>query len=711
MRKGFLIRIMSFMFCLLFLLCTGIICSYGSESEVSDNDLQTSRIKSVAAFMNNTAVLKEDGSVWGWGDNSSGILGAGEEDGGNIVFEPVKIDGLEDISSISMGNGYLLALKHDGTVWGLGYNTQGIIDADKGERIIRKPVRIKNLSDVKAISAGINYAMALRSDGTVYIWGNYRYKVSENRLHGPLEVKQVSNIKGINASKYNAFIIDSEDKAWFCRGYLHKAVEITNKEDVRCITESNSRTYAITNDGSLWYWSINGQYVHKLDSVENVKQVMAYGVDMAVALDSSGNVWKWNEKDMLPVRLTNIEGVKEISAGNSHIAALKEDGTLWTWGDNSFGQLGNGGGFFEKEPQEVNSLERIEKVSASRTFAAALNKDGTVWTWGSNEHGQLGDSTREDRSLPVKVEGIEEVKEISVGYSHMLALKSDGTVWTWGSNGSGELGDGSFEDKLTPVKVDGLDKVVSVSAGKGYSMALKSNGTVWVWGSSSYQPERRKKERDISIPVRVEELNSIAQIEAGYECTAAVSRSGIVWGWGNNFNGQLGYMPKEENNIREKPRVIGGSSYTRSVSIGSAHVLVLSMDKKVKAWGKNNMGQLGADNLLRFYSAREIEELTDIVYVAAGGSCSYAKRSDGTVLVWGDNTYGQLGPDLGSVVKTPAQVDFLWGAKQISAGDRYTIAVKEDGTVFAWGDNTYGQLGIGKKSSSYFEKPVMVTLP
>jgi len=662
----------------------------------------------VEAFMDSTVVLKSDGTVWGWGDNSSGMLGEARD---KYVFSPVRLEGLEDIGSISMGNGYLLAVKKDGTVWGAGNNELGILNPEKIGSRIKKPARIKELTEIQAVSAGINYAMAIKNDGTVFLWGDYRYKASETQKHPPRKVNHAKGITSIAASRYNAFVIDNNSRAWFLRGYLHKPEGIENLEEIMLIYESSKLTYAVSKDGSLWYWTINGQFTNKLEGVYGIEKLAAYGANEMIALDKSGFLWKWNQKDMQLGRITGIEAVRDIAAGNSHIAALKQDGTVWTWGDNSHGQLGDGGEYIQRTPLEVPGLKDVKMVSASSAFAAALMQDGTVWMWGDNGYGQLGNGTRESSMHPVKVKGMEGVKYISTGHSHTLALKEDGTVWAWGSNSSGELGDSTYEDRLLPVHIAELKKSVSVSAGNGFSMALAGNGTVWVWGNSSYEPKRAKKKMDTSKPLRVEELSAIAEIEAGDECAMAVKRGGSVWGWGNNFSGQLGFSPNKEDNVRGKPRVVSGCSYIDSVSIGEGHVLSLDSDGLVKSWGSNEYGQLGNDLPAKFMSPRTIEGLGDIAVVTAAGNHSFALDKNGMLWAWGDNMNGQLGPSLGNIIKQPMQVDYLADIKQLACGESYTLALTTGGKLMAWGFNEYGQLGIDRKDSSFVEDPKQIIIP
>jgi len=177
-----------------------------------------------------------------------------------------------------------------------------------------------------------------------------------------------------------------------------------------------------------------------------------------------------------------------LSAGEQYSLALKSDGTVWAWGSNRSGQLGDGTGGnlydYKAEPVQVSGLSGAVAVSAGSRHSLAVKEDGTVWAWGYNGSGQLGDGTTDQRFTPVQVSGLSGILAVSAGNSHSLAVKQDGTVWAWGANWSGLLGDGTNTDRYTPVRVSGSSDAVAVSAGGDHSLGLRGDGTVWAWGYS-----------------------------------------------------------------------------------------------------------------------------------------------------------------------------------------------------------------------------------
>jgi fibronectin type 3 domain-containing protein len=173
-----------------------------------------------------------------------------------------------------------------------------------------------------------------------------------------------------------------------------------------------------------------------------------------------------------------------VSAGVAHTVALKNDGSVWAWGLNTNGQLGNGATTQSAAPVQVTGFTGAIAVSAGATHSVALKNDGTVWAWGLNSNGQLGNGTITQRTVPVQVTGLTGVVAVSANAAYTLALKSDGTIWAWGLNSSGQLGDGTFTQRTAPVRVTGLTGVVAVSAGNLHAVALLADGTVRTWGNA-----------------------------------------------------------------------------------------------------------------------------------------------------------------------------------------------------------------------------------
>ena len=237
-----------------------------------------------------------------------------------------------------------------------------------------------------------------------------------------------------------------------------------------------------------------------------------------------------------------IEDAGRISAGYEYTAVLKEDGTVWTWGDNSNWQLGDGTKEKRYTPVQVKGLTNVASVLAEYHNTAILKKDGTVWGWGSNFWGEVGDGTIEEKDFPVQAMGLTNVVALSSGDSHTMALKKDGTVWAWGCNIKGQLGDGTNEKRLTPVQVKGLTNIVAISAADSYSAALEGDGTVWVWGENDAGQlgDGKPAIGGNNIPLQARNKKDVAEISTGIMHVLALMKDGTVWSWGGNAYGQLG---------------------------------------------------------------------------------------------------------------------------------------------------------------------------
>jgi alpha-tubulin suppressor-like RCC1 family protein len=306
-----------------------------------------------------------------------------------------------------------------------------------------------------------------------------------------------------------------------------------------------------------------------------------------------------------PAPVPGMRDVLAVAAGGAHILALRKDGTVWAWGFNgSFdpvaaraGQLGTDAVDFTATPRQVPGLTDVVAVAAGSAHSVALRRDGTVWVWGNNAFGQLGDGTRPRqvgdatswRARPTQVSGLTDVIAIAAGWHHTLALKRDGTVWSWGHHGKGQLGGGAYPGAVCvsssylyeplycprPVQVMGvygqtpaLGGVRAISAGGSSSMALLANGTVVAWGDNAEgqlgtafrekypdaplaDPKWRSKSAagvHAPLPVdqwdpatqRVAPLTGVVAISMGTQHTLALKGDGTVWSWGSNGTGQLG---------------------------------------------------------------------------------------------------------------------------------------------------------------------------
>jgi alpha-tubulin suppressor-like RCC1 family protein len=372
MKRLYFLRSLSLFLVLTMLLSFITIIPIASEVD------ETAVAPMIAVGNEHSVALMSDGTVWAWGWNAWGRLGNGLN---NLESNntPTQVL-LPDIKSIAVGDSHTLALDESGAVWAWGYNCCGAIGNGKfssgiPENDVLTPHKVEGLGVITAISAGVRHSLALRDDGTVWAWGrNAEGQIGDNTTVG---------------------------------------------------------------------------------------------------------------RRLSPVRVHDLDNVVAISAGYDHSLALKSDGTVWAWGDDWYGQLGKGTTLdMSNVPVQVSGLTDVVKVAAGVYHSMALKSDGTVWAWGLNFAGQLGDGTSVDKSVPAKVVDLNNIVEITAGNEHSLAMRSDGALFSWGLNTSGQGGRGTFVNSNVPLIIPDFDDVVSLAGSGKHSMAVKSDGYVWAWGGN-----------------------------------------------------------------------------------------------------------------------------------------------------------------------------------------------------------------------------------
>jgi len=289
--------------------------------------------------------------------------------------------------------------------------------------------------------------------------------------------------------------------------------------------------------------------------------------------------------------------VLQVVTGYSHTCALVKGGRVECWGDNRYGQLGIGPSQNSLQPQEVDLSLTADSLAAGQYHTCAVLHDGSVYCWGSNRRGQLGTGDLEPSNIPLKVLGLTQpAKYVSLGAAHSCALLLDGSVQCWGFNGSGQLGDGTLRDRLKPVAVLGLQgKMNQLSAG-GFHSCSANASEVYCWGHNNYGQLGQENLNNAQLARQVKGLpHSIQAISAGFYHTCAAVGSGQVQCWGNNQSGQLG-----DGSIASRqtlPVVVKGVETTISgIAAGVDHTCAL-VDTGVQCWGANDLGQFGSRSL------------------------------------------------------------------------------------------------------------------
>lgn len=316
---------------------------------------------------------------------------------------------------------------------------------------------------------------------------------------------------------------------------------------------------------------------------------------------------------------------QKLSLGFYHSAVIKADGSLWMWGRNQYGQLGDGTYLSSATPIKV--MDDVISVSLGTSHSAAIKSDGSLWMWGLNF-----------KSKPEKV--MDDVIYVELGGFHSAAIKSDSSLWMWGNNRYGQLGCGyTSTGEYEPIKV--MEDVTAVNLGKNHSSALKSDGSFWIWGNNEYGQLGTGYLTDKWVPIQ--RSYNITAMSLGGEYSGYIMRDGTLATWGHNNMGQLG---DGSGGYFDSWQLLPTKmmSDAQALSFGDDHSAAIKTDGTLWMWGDDWEGQLGTGTEeWNHFEPAPVQIMSDVAGVSLGGEHSAAVKTDGSLWIWGDNQYGQLG--------------------------------------------------------------------
>jgi len=559
------------------------------------------------------------------------------------------------------------------------------------------------------ISCNGDFSLAVLNDGSIWTWGR-----NDNGQIGD----------GTYDPRFTPYRVSGIDDVVLARSGAH--------------WNSNGRVLALLDDGTLRSWGDNGygalgdgSTLNKRTPVEVVGLTgvvdVAVGEYHSLALTEEGTVYAWGSNSdgelgqiasvtasSIPILVPGLSGIVAIAAGTQHSVALKADGTLMVWGDNSGRQLGNGIGpdsFTPIAVQELPAGPAILSVDTSWNNTSVLLDDGSIWIWpnraGFFSNDVSGTNSPDPDGYPSQVDqttGLTNAVAMALGSSVATALNADGSVYQWGSIA---ISNGSSTTQTLPVEISGFPvglNIISLSTGDKHAAALLENGALRTWGKNTYGQLGTGSPNAETTPMSPVSLFGVTAVDTRSQHALAALENGTVMSWGYNSYGQLGdgtldnsYYPVTANNINNAVSVVTGWH----------HSLALLSDGGIMAWGENNDGQLGDGSTRDRRNPTRILNITGVQALDAGNDYSIALLQDGSVRAWGKNSNGQLGVDTGGEdSRVPVDASGITGVSAVIAGSDHVVALMNDATLMTWGGNFGGQLGDGTTVDKHVPIPI-----
>jgi alpha-tubulin suppressor-like RCC1 family protein len=625
----------------------------------------------VSAGANFTCAWKTDRTLWCWGDNSTGQLGLGLPS--DIQNRPMQVVALgPTVSSATAGGSHACATRTDGTLWCWGANGSAQVDPSMETRYAPAAVNLTGLGAVASASAGGDHTCALMSEGGVLCWGANGYGQAGNGGPAAQNMRTPMYIQGLDGP-------------------------------VRTVVAGDQRTCALRADSTLWCWGYTPIDQFRGDAVNFPVQVTALGsavADVAVASAKShvcarrsdDTIWCWG-----------INWAGQLGDGSTTDSASPVQTAIPT------GPAGGGGGTVGGSNPDAGTPPPPAGFATTATGLAhtcAIRTDGTLWCWGANNIGQVGDGTTTDKTSPVQVTGLADFSQVSAGDNHTCALRSDSTVSCWGSNVSRQLGLGITGAKLAPTPVTWLaTPVIQISAGGMHTCAVTYDNALWCWGANNKGQIGDGTTQDRDLPVQVTALGrSVAQVATGAAFSCARKTDDTVWCWGYNADGQLGDGTRVDRPMPVQVAALGTN--VASVAAGS-HSCAVKTDGTVWCWGYNGRGELGDGTTTSASTPVQVNGLPKSVSVSVGRAFTCAWDFDHSLpWCWGYGANGRLGNGATSNSLTPVRVTH-GAVSQIATGGNHACARElNTGVLSCWGSNSNGQLGNGTTTDSTVPTPV-----
>ena len=507
-----------------------------------------------------------------------------------------------------------------------------------------------------AISAGDAHTCGLTVDGAAYCWGSNRYG-------------QLGDGSG-------------NDHA--------TPVPVPGGLVFRAISAGGSHTCGVTTTGAAYCWG------------ENESGQVGIG-------NSDYSNWTVRRPQMVVGGLV----FRSIRAGGSHTCGLTTAGATYCWGDNRYGQLGDGTGSMKRaSPTAVAGNVAFQAIASGYEHTCGLASGGAMYCWGDNASGQLGDGVEfGPHSSPVATAGNLAFQSVSAATEHTCGLTTGGGAYCWGTGRSAELGDSTLGSlRNSPVAVSGGLSFERVSAGPDHTCAVTAGGAAFCWGATDYHLmyDSSLVSSFSMVPAAVSGGLVFRAISAGGTHSCGLTAGGAAFCWGRDYYGQLGDGTSGRTAFANSPVAVSGGLVFQAISAGGTHTCGLTSDGAAYCWGDNTYGQLGDSTTTRHTSPVPVQGGLVFQSITAGSDLTFGITVDGAAYCWGSNRYGQLGDASGGHT-TPVLVAGGLAFRAISVGGSHTCGVTTTGAAYCWGSNESGQVGTGTSGNTVVRNPVAVS--
>ena len=649
----------------------------------------TSGVLDISSSHNHTCALTAATGVRCWGYNQHGELGNGSQINSLV---PVDVFGLQSgVARISAGGFHTCVTMWNGGLkcWGANWHGQ-VGDGSIHDRYT--PVDVVELtSGTIGLTTGKFHTCAVKENRQVKCWGYNQFGQQGNGStvdnHIPRKVIGLGEgTREVYAGGLHtcAWTLDDKIKCWGDNSAGQLGVGGIEKSTVP------QRVDGLT--GLIVGMSLGGLHTCGITIDGGLK---CWGNNWGGQLGNTGTT-----DSSWPTDVVYLPGwINSVSAGDSHTCATSVEGLALCWGSNGIGQLGIAASGLSTEPQDVTNLSgAIASASGGSSHACALTSSGGIQCWGNNKYGQLGDGTFINRVAPVDVINLTEpAVKVETGLYHTCAVMASGALKCWGDNSDGQLGDNTTEGKPSPVAVwDFPSGAVNVSAGASHTCALTDAGGVKCWGKNSRGRIGDGTNIQRLTPVDVYgQTSGVVALEVGGHHSCILKNNGVVRCWGSNTNGQIGDGTSADRWI---PTVVSGLSGTvLSIALGDGHTCALFTSGAADCWGANVSGQLGDGTAITRYLPAPVYGLPGpALSLSAGDFHNCAIITGGSVYCWGDNWLGQIGDGTTTERLLPTLVQGLpTNVSAMIGGSQFTCSLLDDGSMKCWGSGSNGQLGTG----------------